>query len=264
MKALELDRLGFGYGERLLFDDFSFAVPAGEFLGIIGPNGAGKSTLLRLCAGLLRPKQGRVRLFDLDLTTIGPRDRARSIGVVLQENPFDFDYSVADVVMMGRNPHLGRFQRPGRRDWDKVTEALAVVDALALRDQSIRAVSAGERQRVVLARALAQEPRVLLLDEATSHLDIAHQVQTARILLELHRQGRTVVLLSHDLNLAASYCTRILLLNQGRAVACGTPEQVIVEELIRSTYGLTPIITRHPQTGRPQVALPVPVQPQAG
>jgi iron complex transport system ATP-binding protein len=255
--AIGLSGLSFGYGERLLFDGFNLDVAAGEFLGVIGPNGAGKSTLLRLVAGLLRPARGSVRILEQDLGALDRRKVARTLGVVLQENPFAFDYSVSDVVMMGRNPYLGRFQSPGKHDREAVTAALEFVDALFLRDKRINSISAGERQRVVLARALAQEPGILVLDEATSHLDIAHQQLIARILLELNRQGKTVVFLSHDLNLAALYCSRILLLDRGKAVACDVPDRVITAELIRSVYGLEPIVTRHPQSGRPQVMLPV-------
>jgi len=257
VKAVELSGLAFGYGERLLFDGFDLDVRAGEFLGIIGPNGAGKSTLLKLMAGLLRPRRGSVRVFGRELRAIGRAEVARTIGVVLQENPFAFDYAVSDVVMMGRNPYLGRFQSPGRQDRQVVTSALEFVDALLLRDQRINAISAGERQRVVLARALAQEPKILMLDEATSHLDIAHQQMIVRILVELNRQGRTVILLSHDLNLAALYCSRILLLDRGRIAACDVPERVITDGLIRSVYGVEALVTRHPETGRPQVVLPV-------
>jgi iron complex transport system ATP-binding protein len=257
VKAVELSGLGFGYGEQLLFDGFNLDIEAGEFLGVIGPNGAGKSTLLKLMAGLLRPRLGSVRLFGRELCDVGRAEVARTIGVVLQENPFAFDYSVSDVVMMGRNPYLGRFQSAGRQDWQVVNSALEFVDARFLFDQRINAISAGERQRVVLARALAQEPKVLMLDEATSHLDIAHQQMIARILVELNRQGRTIVLLSHDLNLAALYCSRILLLDKGRIAACDVPERVITNGLIRSVYGIEALITQHPETGRPQVVLPV-------
>ena len=256
MKAVELSGLAFGYRERLLFDGFNLDVEAGEFLGVIGPNGAGKSTLLKLVAGLLRPRRGSVRILERELREVGRAEAARTIGVVLQENPFAFDYTVADVVMMGRNPYLGRFQSPGKQDRKVVADALEFVDALFLRDEHINAISAGERQRVVLARALAQEPQILLLDEATSHLDIAHQQMIAGILVELNRQGRTIVLLSHDLNLAALYCSRILLLDKGRAVACDVPERVITGELIRAVYKVEPIVMRHPETGRPQVMLP--------
>lgn len=257
MKAVELSGLGFGYGDQLLFDAFSLDIEAGEFLGVIGPNGAGKSTLLKLMAGLLRPRRGSARVFGRELREVGRAETARTIGVVQQENPFAFDYPVSEVVMMGRHPYLGRFQSPGQRDWQAVTVALEFVDALFLRDQRINAISAGERQRVVLARALAQEPRILLLDEVTSHLDIAHQQSTVRILAELNRQGRTVVLLSHDLNLAALYCSRILLLDKGRIAACDVPERVITDGLIRSVYGIEALVTRHPEVGRPQVMLPV-------
>jgi iron complex transport system ATP-binding protein len=257
VKAIELSDLAFRYNEALLFDGFSLEVGAGEFLGVIGPNGAGKSTLLRLVAGLLRPARGSIRILERDLRSLGRKEVARTVGVVLQENPFAFDYSVSDVVMMGRNPYLGRFQSPGKYDREAVDSALEFVDALFLRDKRINSISAGERQRVVLARALAQEPKVLMLDEATSHLDIAHQQLIARILSELNRQGRTVVLLSHDLNLAALYCSRILLLDRGKAVACDVPERVITAELIRSVYGVDPIVTRHPESGRPQVMLPM-------
>ena len=257
MKAIELAGIAFGYDERLLFDGFNLDIAAGEFLGVIGPNGAGKSTLLRLVAGLLRPLRGSIRIGERDLGALARREVARAVGVVLQENPFAFDYTVSDVVMMGRNPYLGRFQRPGKHDLEAVNSALKFVDALFLRDKRINSISAGERQRVVLARALAQEPGILMLDEATSHLDIAHQQLIARILAQLNRQGKTVVFLSHDLNLAALYCSRILLLDRGKAVACDVPERVITAELIRSVYGVEPIVTRHPESGRPQVMLPV-------
>jgi iron complex transport system ATP-binding protein len=256
VNAIELSNVAFGYAESLLFDGFSLDVAAGEFLGVIGPNGAGKSTLLRLVAGLLRPARGSIRILERDLSALGRREVARTLGVVLQENPFAFDYSVSDVVMMGRNPYLGRFQSPGKHDREAVNSALEFVDALFLRDRRINSISAGERQRVVLARALAQKPGILMLDEATSHLDITHQQLIARILLVLNRQGKTVVFLSHDLNLAALYCSRILLLDRGKAVACDVPERVITAELIRSVYGVEPIVTRHPESGRPQVMLP--------
>jgi iron complex transport system ATP-binding protein len=256
VKAIELSDLAFGYGARLLFDGFDLEVAAGEFLGVIGPNGAGKSTLLKLVAGLLKPARGSVRILGRELRSLARGEVARTVGVVLQENPFAFDYTVSDVVMMGRNPYLGRFQSPGKHDRQAVTAALEFVDALFLRDERINAISAGERQRVVLARALAQEPAILMLDEATSHLDIAHQQLIARILSDFNRQGKTIVFLSHDLNLAALYCSRILLLDRGRAVACDTPERVITAELIRSVYGVEPIVTRHPESGRPQVMLP--------
>jgi iron complex transport system ATP-binding protein len=256
MNALEFSGVGFGYRGVPLFRDFNLAVEQGEFLGVIGPNGAGKSTLLRLAAGILRPERGRVMLLGGDVGRTPSRELARKRGVVLQESSYPYDFTVREVVMMGRNPYLGRFSRPGRADSEKVRQALEFVDAAGLEGKSINDISGGERQRVVLARALAQEPEVLLLDEATSHLDIAHQQSIVRILGRLNAQGKTIILLTHDLNLAALYCSRILLLDRGRAVACGAPDEVVTRELVAAVYGITPILSRHPQTGRPQVVMP--------
>jgi len=256
MKAFEVSGLDFGYAAEDLFHGFNLVVEAGEFFGIIGPNGAGKSTLLRLLAGFLKPRKGRVLMLGEDIVQLPRRDIARAIGVVLQETFFTFDYTVEEVVMMGRNPHLGRFEQPRQVDRARVIEALDFVDAADLADKRINEVSSGEKQRVVLARALAQEPEMLLLDEATSHLDISHQQSIARILVRLNQQGRTIVMLSHDLNLASLYCSRVLLLNKGKQVVCDVPDRVITKEFIQSVYGVAPILTTHPVTGRPQILLP--------
>ncbi|MBM3315538.1 ABC transporter ATP-binding protein [candidate division WOR-3 bacterium] len=263
MKAVELCGLGFGYAGVPLFAGFDLAVEPGEFLGVIGPNGAGKSTLLRLMAGILRPESGRAAVLGHDLGRTPRLQAARLVAVVPQESHFAFDYTVRDVVLMGRHPWLGRFESPGPADRRVVAAALDFCDVTALADKSINETSAGEKQRVLLARALAQEPEVLLLDEATSHLDIGHQYSIASLLGRLNRQGKTVVFLSHDLNLAALCCRRVLLLAQGRAVACDVPERVICRELIARVYGMEPLVTVHPETGRPQVLLPATGEPAA-
>jgi len=258
VNAITITGLWFSYGASALFADFSLAIGPAEFFGIVGPNGAGKSTLLRLMAGLLRPSRGRVQVLGKELGRISRRAVAQTIAVVLQESHFTYDYSVQEVVLMGRNPYLGRLARPKAQDLWKVNEALRFTDVAALRDKGINEISAGERQRVILAQALAQEPKVLLLDEPTAHLDITHQQSIMAMLARLNRQGVTVVFLTHDLNLAALACSRILLLDRARTVRCGPPEQVVVPELIRSVYGVEPIILPHPQTGRPQVLMPRP------
>jgi iron complex transport system ATP-binding protein len=255
VSAVALKQVSFSYGGPELFVSFDLEVAAGEFMGVIGPNGAGKSTLLRLMAGLLRPGGGRVSVMGRDLASISRREVARLVAVVPQESHFAFDYSVRDVVMMGRNPYLGRLERPGSRDLELVDRALDFVDARGLADKPVTQLSGGEKQRVVLARALAQETGLLLLDEPTAHLDIQHQESFVLLLRRLNAQGKTVVLLSHDLNLASVACTRILLLHKGRAAACDLPEKVLTLELIRSVYGVEPVLTRHPGTGRPQVTL---------
>ncbi|UCG42994.1 MAG: ABC transporter ATP-binding protein, partial [candidate division WOR-3 bacterium] len=226
-----------------------------EFIGVIGPNGAGKSTLLRLMAGLLRPSAGRVSVTGRDIGGMSRREVARLVAVVPQESHFAFDYTVHDVVMMGRNPYLGRLERPGLRDLELVRKALDFVDARGLADKPVTQLSGGEKQRVVLARALAQETDLLLLDEPTAHLDIQHQESFVLLLKRLNSQGKTVVFSSHDLNLASVACSRILLLDNGRAAACDAPDKVLTLELIRSVYGVEPVLTRHPVTGRPQVTL---------
>jgi iron complex transport system ATP-binding protein len=257
VKAIQAQGLHFGYErDRMLFQDFGLEVERGEFFGIIGPNGAGKSTLLRLVAGLLRPARGRISLMERDLASLARQEVARVCALVPQESSFAFDYTVREVVMMGRNPYLGRFERPGRLDQQKVRDALELAGAADLADSSINAVSAGEKQRAVLARALVQEPEILLLDEATSHLDIAHQLQMVRILARLNSQGKTIVFLSHDLNLAALVCSRVLLLCAGQVLACDVPARVLTRELISRAYGVEPILSVHPGSGRPQVLLP--------
>jgi iron complex transport system ATP-binding protein len=256
VKAIEIKDIKFGFGERLLFDRFSLDIEAGEFFGVIGPNGSGKSTLLRLCAGILKPEAGRIHLFGKDLSRISRRQIARTLSIVPQESFFTFEWTVEQVVMMGRNPFLMTFARPTVRDWEKVEEVMGLTGVLELRGKSINSISAGEKQRVIVARALAQEPEIVLLDEATSHLDLFHRLEIVRILVQLKNQGKTVVFVSHDLNEASGYCSRVLLLASGKTLACAQPEMVIKRELLKEAYGVEPVISVHPLTGRPQVLLP--------
>ncbi|MEO0068598.1 MAG: ABC transporter ATP-binding protein [candidate division WOR-3 bacterium] len=256
MKAIEIEEIRFGYRDRVLFDRFSLTIEQGEFFGVIGPNGSGKSTLLRLIAGILKPQGGRIKLLGKDLNRLSRRQIARVCALVPQESFFAFEWTVEEVVMMGRNPFLGTFAQPKALDWERVEEVMAQTGVIGLRDKSINSISTGEKQRVIVARALAQEPEVILLDEATSHLDLFHQLAIIRILLQLKNQGKTVVFVSHDLNEAAKYCSKILLLAQGRMLACDKPEGVITPDLIKEAYGVEPVITIHPVSGQPQVFLP--------
>lgn len=256
MPDIELRNVAFGYGGDLLFSGFSLKTEAREFFGVIGPNGSGKTTLLRLIAGLLSPHTGEVLIRNKPIAEYGRKGLARIVGFMPQENSFAFDFSVEEVVMMGRNPFLNRFQRPSEADWAQARSAMEFTDTWELKDKGINQISGGERQRVVLARTLTQEPAILLLDEPTSHLDIAHQLQILEILRRLNRKGITIVLLSHDLNLASIACTRLLLLDHGKVAACDAPERVLTPELIERVYGVKPILERHPQTGTPQVVLP--------
>jgi len=256
--SIELRDMRFGYARKPLFADFSLAIRRQEFFGIVGPNGSGKTTLLRLMAGLLHPQSGLVMIQDRPLTDYSRRELARVVAFAPQENHFALDFSVEDVVLMGRNPFLHRFQQPGSHDIAQVRAALEFTDTVHLKDQNINRISGGERQRVVLARTLAQEPRILLLDEPTSHLDFAQQLRILEILRRLNRQGVTIVFLSHDLNLASVACSRVLLLDKGHPAACDTPDRVLVPDLVERVYGVRPLVNKHPETGAPQIVLPGP------
>ncbi|MFO7676672.1 MAG: ABC transporter ATP-binding protein [bacterium] len=256
MTGLRAELLGFGYPGRPLFAGFELQVPAGDYLAVVGPNGAGKSTLLRLLAGLVRPDAGRVTVAGRDTRGASRMALARLVAVVPQHSQFALDFTIEETVLMGRNPWLGRFGTAGDEDRRQVEEALAAMDLLELRQARIDEVSGGERQRAVVARALAQATPALLLDEPGSHLDLAHLDRLSGALARLNAQGRTVVVVSHDVNFAVANCRRLLVLKDGRAVALGPPAEVLTGELVRAVYGVEPVIIRHPDTGRPVLLLP--------
>lgn len=258
MRAFRAEGLAFGYDGRPLFRSFELDVPTGDCLAIIGPNGAGKTTLLRLLAGLLTPGAGRVLVGGRDSRRTGRAEMARLVAVVPQHSRFTFEYTVEEVVMMGRNPWLGRFRPAGPEDRRHVEEALAAMDLSSLREARISEVSGGERQRVVIARALAQATPAVLFDEPGSHLDLAHLSRLGGLLAALAGQGRTVIFVSHDVNFAAAHGRRLLVLKEGRGVALGPPAEVLTEELVASVYGVRPTFARHPETGRPVLLLPGP------
>ncbi len=235
-----------------LFDALSIAVAPGESLGLIGPNGSGKTTLVRLLSGILAPDGGEVRLEGHAIRSISPRQRARIVAVVPQESSLLFNFSVLEVVLMGRAPHLGLFGLEGPRDFAAARAALAETDLAGEERKSLRELSSGERQRALIARALAQDPRVLILDEPTAFLDLKHRLQIHEILRRLNRKnGLTVVSVSHDLNLAALYASRLVLLHRGRLVADGTPEEVLTPERVRAVYETEVRVETDPDTGTP-------------
>ncbi|WP_154697420.1 ABC transporter ATP-binding protein [Lentzea guizhouensis] len=215
-----------------------------EVVAIVGPNGSGKSTTLRCVYRALKPDAGAVLL---DGTSVHKRPHlARDLAALSQESQVEFDFTVAEVVEMARLPH----ERDPERDRRVVAEALATVDATHLAGRSFLSLSGGERQRVLIARAIAQQPRVLVLDEPTNHLDIRHQLDVLSLARGL---GVTVLTVLHDLNLAASYCDRLYVLDEGRLVACGTPREVLVPELIAKVFHVTAHVVAHPTTGVPQL-----------
>ncbi|SDW76697.1 iron complex transport system ATP-binding protein [Amycolatopsis xylanica] len=236
MTGLLLRGVGAGYAGKLVVRGVDGEVPDGGWLTIIGPNGAGKSTLLKAVAGLL-PHVGEIRAGARPLRALPARERARLIGYAPQTPQLPDGLSVTDYVLLGRTPHLGFLAREGRRDLQLVSEALERLDLGALAARPLHALSGGERQRAVLARVLAQQPRVLLLDEPTTGLDIGH----AQALLELvdrlrAEDGTTVIATVHDLTFAAQYADRLLLLNGGSVVASGTPSAVLTAPAVREHY----------------------------
>lgn len=222
-------------------------IPRGCFLGILGPNGAGKSTLLRVLSGVLPPMAGEVLWEGMPLRRFSRREIARRIAVVAQALPPLFGWTGWEWVQMGRSPHLRRFQALGERDREAVRRAMAQTQTLSLRHRSVQEMSDGERQRLALARALAQEPQVLLLDEPTAHLDLHHQVELLDLLRRWRdEEGLTLVWVSHDWNLAAEYCDHLVVLHQGHLFARGGPEEVLREEVLKPIYGDFVQVVPHP------------------
>lgn len=236
----------------------NLCIPAAQLWVILGPNGSGKTTMLRLMAGLLNPTAGLVLLDDVSLSRRSSRHIARNVAFVPQETLAAFNFTVIQMVLMGRSPHLGTmgFERP--LDLAVARECLAKTDSLHLENRPFDELSSGERQRVVIARALAQQPRMLLLDEPTAFLDIGHQIQIHQLLRSLVRDGITVVCVSHDINAASQFADRIALLKAGQVAASGPADEVLTPPVIKSVYGVDADVIPHPRTNRPVVL------PQAG
>lgn len=246
-----------GYGPALVLDGVSLTLAAGELVGVVGPNGSGKTTLVRVLAGVLRPRAGAVLLDGDALHTLPARQIAQKIAVVPQGAELPELFTGLEIVLQGRTPHLRLLQSEGPRDLALARAALAACDALHLAGRRTDAMSGGERQRLLLARALTQEPAVLLLDEPTTYLDITHQAATLNMVAHRCRTERLAALaVLHDLTLAAQFCDRLVLLHDGRVRADGRADQVLRGDVLESAYGGRVSILRHPENGRP-VVVPV-------
>ena len=249
----------FGFTDRPSFlGPVTLSVRPGECWAIVGPNGAGKSTLLKLMAGLHRPHAGEVRILGTSVGAMSARLRARHVAYVPQHPPGDLDQSVRDIVLMGRFPHrsLGLFE--SAEDYRIADRAMEVCGTLTFADRPISTLSGGEAQRVHVAAAMAQEPEVLLLDEPTASLDLRHQLAIFQIVTDrASAEGLAVVVVTHDVNLAARFCSHVLLLDDGRSVAMGTPEEVLTPEVLSPVYGVE--MTTLTMEGDPQYRWVVPV-----
>ena len=241
------------YGAIPALDGVSLSVSAKEMCGVIGPNGSGKTTLLRAIDGLLTPERGTVFLEGRAVETMSPRKIAAVVGVVPQRAGTAFGFTAREMVSMGRSPHLTPLSTETERDHAVVHDAMAQTGMAHLADRPIDSLSGGEFQRVLIARALAQEPRVLLLDEPTAHLDLRYQREIMDLLSALSRSGLALVAALHDVNLAAEYCDRLVLLSEGRIAAMGTPVQVLEESTLERVFGIPMKVATQPVSGRPYV-----------
>jgi len=253
---LSASALSYGYSTRndqarpFLLRDVSVGIARGSLTGLLGPNGCGKTTLLKLLSGVLRPHAGSVSLNQTPLAGMSRREVARHMAVVPQETHPAFDYTVMEMVLMGRHPHLGTLQLEGPEDLALARECLAATDTAHLAGRAYMTLSGGEKQRVVIASALTQAPDVLLLDEPTASLDLGYQLEVAALLSRLNRErGVTMVLATHDLNLAAALCDRLVLMRQGRVLAQGPTSEVLTAAMIQQLYGVDADVHFHEGAG---------------
>lgn len=236
---LSLVGAGYRYGDQWALSGITHAFGEGLVTGLIGPNGSGKTTMMRLLWGELSPTEGSALLDGQEVGKVAERRRARMVSVVPQRSHLEFDFTVLDMVLMGRQPFLGRFEREGERDLSMARGAIDRMGIAHLSTRNARTLSGGEWQRVLIARALCQHTPVLLMDEPVSSLDIRHQMEVLREIRALSLgEGVTVAVVLHDLNLAAHYCDRLLLLSEGRLLAQGVPEQVLTAQWLRQAYGI--------------------------
>jgi iron complex transport system ATP-binding protein len=234
---LQAADVSFAYNAAPVLHHVSFVVPPGRIVGLLGPNGSGKTTLLRIMAGTLAPRSGSVQIDDADVRALSRREIARRIAVVPQETHSPFDFTVLDIVLMGRYPHLRAFELEGASDLAIAREALNATGTLALEHRLFATLSGGEKQRVVIAGALAQASDALLLDEPTASLDLGYQLAIAQLLTRLNRErGTTMVVSTHDLNLAASLCSELVLIRSGRIIAQGATDAVLTASNVRAVY----------------------------
>ena len=255
--TLEVEAVTLAYGDRVVVDSLDLTVPPGRITAIVGANACGKSTLLRAMSRLLTPRSGRVVLDGKDLHRLPTKQVARTLGLLPQSPIAPEGIVVADLVSRGRNPHQGVLSRWSAEDDAAVAEALRMTDTLELADRAVDELSGGQRQRVWIAMALAQQTDVLLLDEPTTFLDVAHQIEVLDLLTDLNRErGTTIVMVLHDLNLAARYADRLVALTEGRLYAQGSPADVVTEEMVRDVFGMTARVVHDPVSGSPLV-LPV-------
>ncbi|QXM06852.1 heme ABC transporter ATP-binding protein [Crassaminicella indica] len=251
---IEIDHLNWSFGENNILKNISVKIAEKKFTCIIGPNGSGKSTLLKNILKLLSPHKKSIYIYSEDVVNLKYKDLARKIAAVPQNTMVDFDFTVMDIVLMGRSPHLKRFEVESEEDFQIVKKAMQLTNTWHLKDRGIHKISGGERQRVIIARALAQQSQILILDEPISNLDIHHQIEVLNIAKELcTNKNITVLAVLHDLNFAIQYSDYLILLNKGEIIAEGLPEQVITKKNIKKVYNIDVYMMKNPITGKPHI-----------
>lgn len=254
MVKIELQEVRLGYSRKDILKDISFCVLPCEMVGLIGPNGCGKSTILRALTHIIRPHSGKILLNDREIITIPRQELARMIGVVPQMPLLPSAFTAFEVVLMGRNPHLGFFEHEGQKEMDIAWQAMQQTGTSGLARRMVGELSGGEIQSILIARVLAQETGAILLDEPTSNLDIGRQVDVLSFIKKIcHEKNVAVLAALHDLNLAAQYCDRLILINNGAIHAQGIPAEVITAENIKEVYGAENCVYSHPANGLPAV-----------
>jgi iron complex transport system ATP-binding protein len=256
MIELEMQKVTLGYDHHPVMEDITLKVAPGELVGLIGPNGSGKSTIIKALSHIISPRSGRILIDGRNIADIPRRELACLVGVVPQLPLLPSTFTAFEIVLMGRNPHMGLFQSEGKRDWEMAREAMTKTGTAELANRYVNELSGGEIQCLLIARVLVQETRAILLDEPTANLDIGRQVEILDLIKKLCAESHLSVLAAiHDLNLAAQYCDRLLLIKDRRIHAEGTPPEVITDKNIRDVYGAENCVYTHPVNRLPTVLL---------
>lgn len=251
---INIKNLNFSYENKEVLKDINLNFKKGKIYTILGPNGTGKSTLLKIINRWLKVPKGKVFYDDMDINLLKTKDIARKVGVIPQENNWQFDFMVKEIVLMGRYIHLGRFENEKDKDIKIADEAMRNTNTYALKNRNINKISGGEKQRVIVARALAQETPVILLDEPVSQLDLYHQLEIINIIQSLViKEKKTAICVLHDINLAIEFSDELIFMKEGRILNKGTPDRILNKDLIKETYGVDTLVIRNKLTNKPHV-----------
>lgn len=242
--SVEVKNLNFSYRKTPTLNNISFKVEKGEFLGIIGPNGSGKTTLLKTLNKILKTKEAQILIDEKNIEEYKLRELARKIAYVPQNTSINFDYTAYEVALMGRNPYLGKFQSETQEDYEVIKKIFKLTNCSKLAERNFSDLSGGEKQKIIFSRALVQEPKILLLDEPTTHLDIYNQIEYMELLKKFQNEGLTIIMVVHDLNLAAQYCDKLILMSEGKIYAMGSVEEVLTENNIKKVFNIDVIMHR--------------------